>query len=381
MGLSLEKHLSLNLTPALQEAIYLLQLPQLELVSYLEKKAEKNPLLEVSFPSLPLYDPPKKTSFYEHLFSQIKELFSPSDLPLAQKMIGELDEKGYLERPLEALEQEWHIPLNTLQKHLMLLQTIPPKGLFARSLQECLLLQSNPHTPTYDLLKNHFDSLCKHHWISLKKHFAEPVLQKALQEMALLNFHPRAILDSPINPPLIPELCFEIEETYSSVSLLDPFTLHFRYEETLCSNPEEKALLRQWKKEARLLKQALGSRKAFLLNLGKLLLQKQKSFFLSEAPLQPLKQKDLAEALGLHPSSLSRLLSQKSVKTPRGNILLKELLGKDPIKEKAQHLIRQIRNKKGPFFSDQKIAKELQMHGIFLSRRTVQKYRSLLGLS
>ena len=122
-------------------------MPQLDLIQWLKDEIEKNPLLELKMPPLKSSDQellqiPSQLSSHDYLMGQIRELFSSdADQIIAQELLGMLDDRGFIVEPLEKISILFNQPLEQIEWLVSKLQTLDPPGIFARNLQESLLIQ------------------------------------------------------------------------------------------------------------------------------------------------------------------------------------------------------------------------------------------------
>lgn len=390
MGNIMAPNLSLKLTPerrlvmtmALRQALDILQMPQLELAEWLYGVIEKNPLLELDRPAFRKNlseDYPAPVSLHEHLMQQIREHFSSTqDRRIAIDLLHRLDDKGFL--PEET----------ATGKVLSILQTLDPPGIFARSLRESLLLQLKAkglhHTAAYALIDTYYEDLLHKRFALIQKKLQIGSLKEILQELAHLSLRPAHLFQQEICCPISPDLIIERIEGGWTVSLkeddLPRFHLEEAYLDITTANEEEQKALRLFQVEAKWVMRALERRRTLLHTLGKLLLCKQASFLDQKGPLVPLSTKELAHALQIHESTLSRALCGKYVSTPRGIIPLKSLLLSDPKPSSAKQRLLQLvsaEDKQHPL-TDEKLADTLQKEGFQIKRRTIAKYRDLLKI-
>jgi RNA polymerase sigma-54 factor len=356
----------------------------------------------------------------QQFLENIATEYSPEDYLLAQvpdldeftkaaliTLINSLDDQGFLP---ENVAQQFGIPQknstqsqispsdnsqqNVFERAYNILRSLSPKGIGARDLQDCLQLQVPENTPLYDLLTHHFDDLKQRRFTKLQRsiHRTPSQLRTLLSSLKRLNFAPLQAIKGDINPPIMPEIIFQkIDnqwgfeiDTGLAVRLSDLY-------KRLLIHPlkgEDRKFFTEKKQNAQFWVNALGQRRKVLQKIAAYILQYQVDFLEhGSAYLRPQSQKQSAEILGIHPSRLSRIIYQKHAKTPHGIIPLKSffthgnhgsLVAQNALEENIKNIINN-ECKKTPF-SDKKIAKILQDTGIWISRRTVAKYRSLLRI-
>lgn len=345
-------------------------------------------------------------SFYDTLMQQAHFLLkTPEDLALAQTIIGNLDEGGLFSESLE----ETALLHQTTKEHvasvLQKIQTIAPPGVAAQSLQESFLLQllakGKGASLAYQMVFAHFDDLLHNRLPkiarALKKSPEE--IQNALHDVASLSFHPKKEALEPLAQTIVPDALIHFDA--------DTLHIEIRGEEypELQLNPRYLALLQDTtptKETERYLKEKLTSAKWLIRNLAERsktlyrvveeIAKRQNTFMTSpQGALTPLTFKVLAESLQVHESTIARAVAHKYVSCPRGTFPLKfffsgtyqksdgEELSSTTVKERLSQWIAQ-ENKAKPY-SDEKLSILLAQEGIPCARRTVAKYRTLLGIA
>jgi RNA polymerase sigma-54 factor len=367
------------MTFSLGQALAMLELPQAELASWLLSEIEKNPLLEleprthsIPFKDFAEIEAPK--TLYDHLLQQIRERFSsPEEQSDAIHLLENLDERGFLAmQPPDC-------------QLLATLQTFDPPGIFARDLRECLLLQLDPGSFAYKIVSHCFEDLLHGRFTAIRQKTGIGDLASSIQTLSRLNARPADLFRQEINPPIIVDLTIsKIDKTWvieSNDEELPKFHIRSDYLSLSPNSPEEKESLCGWATSGKWLLRSMKRRKSILLEIGVFLVKKQASYLEQKGDLQPLSIQELSESVHLHESTLSRALSGKYAKTPRGLIPLRSLLStvSDPAKIALQKLIAH-EDKKNPL-SDEKLAALLETGGMKLARRTIAKYRAELKIS
>ncbi len=415
MKLQLQQQLSLSLTPQLTQAIRLLQLPSIELCQEIDTMAQSNPLLEVEWPqepepvtrrtlpqSIELPERAKPITLREALHHQLS-LISSSLHPLLETLIDGLDERGYLLTSLEdCVKQYPQYPLTHWEKALCILQSFEPNGVGARNLPECWTLQLREcRDPLSQLaltiIEEEFVALTKRKASYLQKKYGLDTEQygnilKRIQHLDPAPGYQYAKADSDylqvdvwvsrigeewvvqLNPTQIPKI--SINETYRHL---------------LQSAPNNRQYLQQHLQEAKWLIRSIQSRNQTLLATAKYLFTIQAPFLEKGAiAMQPLNLAQVAEQVGCHESTISRVTTQKFAQTPHGVFELKYFFS-NSVSAQSGHThsgtairarIEQIiegENSQKPF-SDAKIADILTEEGIDIARRTVAKYRESLNI-
>jgi RNA polymerase sigma-54 factor len=362
------------------------------------------------------------TSFHQHLISQLGTFeISESTYLIAEYLIGSLDESGYLRRPEEDLIDDMAFHMNLMVAHeelidsLHIVQQLDPAGVGARNIAECLRLQlerqsaSEARDLAMTIIQDSFDLFSKKHFEKLQtKHKAsEELLKVALTKIEKLNPKPGASFanQSKTSTYIIPDFTIRIEEDQIDVLLnaRNAPELHVSksYQELIRAYQEGKPSKEQ-KETVQFVKQKLDSAKWFidaikqrqntLLITMNAIVQHQRSYFLSgdERDIKPMILKDIAEAVGMDVSTVSRVANSKYADTPYGTKLLKTFFSDAMTNEEGETVsTRQIKSlvrdlidaedKKAPLTDDQ-IGKVLKEKGFRVARRTVAKYREQLDL-
>jgi len=396
MKLKLQTDAKLILTQALQRSLEMLQLPQLDLATFLCEEIEKNPLLELESeasvwlpPAKPLPEIAAVPSLGEHLQSQIRESFVSSiEQNIALQCMSHLDERGFLMTPLGTLAIELGVLPTDLERILRVLHTFDPPGIFARTLQEAFLLQLErqglAHSLAYQLVCNGFDDLLHERWAALKKKFRAD-LGCAIQTLARLSTRPASAFDSRPVQPIYPDLRLTKIDRRWRIEPIEDFLPKFRLKTEYLHLPDlssaQKETLRTFTASAKWLLRSLQRRRKFLLSLASYLVRKQSVFLNQRGPLVAITAAELAVALDVHESTISRALANKSLATPRGLLPLHALVpsqSNETVKDLLKRLVA-TEDKRVPFTDDQMV-EELKKAGHEVARRTIAKYRKQLKI-
>ncbi|MFY0544437.1 RNA polymerase factor sigma-54 [Brevibacillus sp. H7] len=440
LGLYQEQTLKLVMTPELRQAITILQYSAVDLVSYLQEQANENPVIELQEsavemapiklerPSVEIdwkeivsnratgeysshknestYNPldfvhQGTTTLYDHLERQLGYVKGLTALQrkIALFLIGNLDEKGYLEITLEEAAQRLGASLEEIEDVLAILHHFDPIGVGARSLEECLLLQLQHQGLDDDKIVK----VVQHHLQDLGNNRFQRIAEKVgcsiqdVQSMAdllrSLNPRPGAAYSQQETRYVIPDVTVEKVENEYIVMVNDVATPRLKissfYEKLLSqqkSQDEAKQFIHEKLNAALWLAKSLEQRRLTLMRVTQAIVEMQRDFFDHGVHyLKPMTQKEIAERVNLHESTISRATSNKYVQTPRGIFELKyfftsslstasgEAASSESVKRRIKSLIEQ-EDRKQPL-SDQKLSEMLLEEGIEISRRTVAKYR------
>jgi RNA polymerase sigma-54 factor len=298
-----------------------------------------------------------------------------------------LDERGFLITPLETIAALFNRPVDGV---LATLQTFDPPGIFARTLQEALLLQlrirRNSDPLSYEMIAQCFEDLLHGRYAAIKKKLGATDLSAPLQILSRLSLRPASTYKQEIAQPTIPDLVIEKIDGGWTLQLredeLPKFHIQTQYLDLEPEGAEEKELLRGFKTEAKWVFRALDRRRKMLRAIGRILLHKQATYLDQKGPLTPFTVRELSEKLQVHESTLSRALAGKYAATPRGILPLRALLTTSPIATSARELLRQCiasEDKRHPF-TDDELVQALKAKGFPIARRTIAKYRSQLKI-
>ena len=362
-------------------------------------------------------------SFQEKLSEQLHLLdLNETEFIIADILIGNLDESGYLNRDLEALVDDLAFSMNVITSEqevksiLGLIQTFDPAGVGARSLQECLLLQINrkqdgdiSRFTAKKILEDFFEEFTKKHYdkIALKLEIEDKDLKDAVNEILRLNPKPGGSLRESAKNQLQITPDFVINETDGSLEL----SLNSRNAPSLKVSREYESMLRSYSEGAKTTKSdkeavsfvrqkldgakwfidAIKQRQQTLLLTMNAIMNYQFAYFLSgdEAKLRPMILKDIADIVNLDISTISRVSNSKYVQTNFGIYPLKyffsESLSTDSGEEVSTREVKKIlseainsESKKIPL-TDEKLMDLLNEKGYNIARRTVAKYREQLN--
>ena len=364
------------------------------------------------------------TSFYELLRAQLNEgNFTENQRTIAETIIGNIDDSGYLERDVEAMVDDLAFSQNLMANEkeiaevLSKIQEFDPAGVGARSLQECLVLQlqrKDQDDPFIGLaikiLKRHFDAFTKKHYekILKKEGIGEETLRSAIDEIIKLNPKPGNSLSetTKINHYVIPDFIISNEDGELILTLNSRNAPELRLNKTYKQMLENYALSTKKTKKDRetlqFVKQKIDSAKWFIDAIQQrqhtlqitmqTILDFQYEYFLTgdDITLKPMILKDIADRVNLDISTISRVANSKYVQTSFGTILLKSLFseslknesGEDVSTKEVKKILSDCvdnEDKKKPM-TDEKLVNVLKEKGYKIARRTVAKYREQLSI-
>ena len=361
-------------------------------------------------------------SFTEKLVSQINlRIKDEKHLIIAEQIIGNLDESGYLRRELFnivddlAFSQNISTTEKELEEVLLEVQELDPPGVGARDLQECLLIQLRKKKKTIStktaevILEKCFESFKKKHYkkIEQKLDIDTTAIKYAMAEIVKLNPKPgNSLIDTTKSVQHItPDFTITENEGTLAVELNQRNAPQLRvsrdyvemikgYENSPKNKRDKEAVLfiKQKVDAAKWFIEAVKQRQNTLLVTINAILEFQKEFFLSgdEKNLRPMILKDIASMVDMDISTISRVANSKHVATPYGTFLLKyffsESLATKSGEEVSTREVKTILNEaiskedKTKPLTDEKLAELLKENGYLIARRTVAKYREQLNI-
>ena len=405
----------ISLTPLLKKSIDLLQLSRYELIQKIDQEIEINPFVEKEITEDLEFDENYNDADFdfnvaavenlrESLINQVNDLsLNHEQKEIALIIVECIDESGQLLDELDEIEEmlSYKYSISDISNVLKdIVQKLEPIGVGFRDFKECIKIQINSKKFNHKikalcqeiLSQNGSESLEEIINTFQKRGYAVKDIEKAMNEIKSCDLSPGLNYEN--TNYIIPDLKIELKEKSLSVNFInDTFPKikidHDLIEKTntqLKNNPNKE--LADKIQDAKWLLSSIKKRNDTVMQVGELICKRQISF-LQDNPLKinPLSNKSLSDELGLHPSTVSRILRSKYIDTPKGIIPLKSLLvssvskTRDVTPIQLMQLIESIiENEKKPK-SDNKIAIELNKRGFNLARRTITKYRKKLNIA
>ncbi len=342
----------------------------------------------------------KKIDLYEHLLWQLRlsHISSVVGKP-AEIIINNLNEDGYLQASLEEIAEFTECDMKTVEEALAFVQKLDPQGVGARSLQECLLLQLTPlkleGSLVENILLNGFPELegKKYKQLALKLKASIDEVLAAVKIIEALEPRPGRNYSSDEPVHIIPDVYIEESDGKFIITLNDEGIPRLRlsnYYKKLLANkktlgPEEKQFLEEKMRSAIWLLKSLDQRNKTIYRVTESILKFQEDFFRKgHKYLKPLNLKDIAEDMGMHESTISRVTSNKYVQCPHGLLSFRFFFSNAVSSEKGdissstvKDLIKKIVSEEDSHkpLNDKKIVDMLKDKGITVARRTAAKYR------
>ncbi len=448
-SLQLKLGQTLTMTPQLQQAIQLLQLPILDLNAQIQDALEENIMLEMedlpdvpqtsdestaevetiraedswqtrasqqiqdggwngaSRPTTEIADESGRT-LHEHLFWQLEmEDFTPRQAIIGEAIIDSINDAGYLSIELDEvagyLDEDSDVSSDELQETLAKIQRLDPIGVAARSIPECLVLQLrqlDAATPglqlAIELAENHLDLVAKREYGELRRslRISEDDLHDALALVKSCNPKPGLAVSPVAAEYVIPDVFvrkvdnrWQVEISPTGVPRLSVNQQYAR----LLRGSGDHAVLRTQLQEARWLIRSLEIRNETLAKVATCIVSRQTDFLEhGDEAMKPMVLRDVAEEIGMHESTISRVTTNKYMHTPRGVFEFKYFFsshlssanGEDQSSTSVRAKIRKMIGAENPAkpLSDSKIAHLLAEDGISVARRTVAKYREAMQI-
>jgi RNA polymerase sigma-54 factor len=346
----------------------------------------------------------------EYLQEQVHvSLCCARDRALVELVIDALDTNGYLEEPLEEiharLPAELEVDIDELSIALKLVQSFDPAGVGARTASECLALQIKrlpklamvTRRLALAIVENHLQMFAQRDFNKLKKLLDcdDEDLREAQAVIRICNPHPGAAFGSGSSDYVVPDVIVKAGKNGWQVTLnhevMPRLRVNALYANILRQNKGEGSLGSQLQ-EAKWLIKNMRQRFDTILRVAQAIVERQKNFFSHGAvAMRPLVLREIADTLGLHESTISRVTTQKYMLTPHGMFELKYFFGSHVATEAGgeasstaiRALIKQLIGAEDPKnpLSDSKLAEMLGEQGMVIARRTVAKYREALKIA
>ena len=344
-------------------------------------------------------------SLRDHLVAQLNlDIPDIKDRLIGLHLISMLDEAGYLSGSLEDLAFRLDCPLEQVETVLLRMQRFDPVGVFARSLAECLAVQlqeKNRFDPAMAAMIANLPLLAKRDLPGLMRvcgvdaeDLADMITEiKALDPKPALRFD--RVTTQTVTPDVLmrrgPDGSWLVELNSETLPRVLVDTRYFAQVSGSARNREEKTYLTESFQSANWLVKSLHQRATTIMKVSTELIRQQDAFFRHGIQhLRPLVLRDIASAIGMHESTVSRVTSNKYIATPRGIFELKYFFtqsigsadgGDAHSAESVRHRIKALIDDEGKaVLSDDKIVEILKAEGVDIARRTVAKYREGMNI-
>ncbi len=358
---------------------------------------------------------PSSVPMSERLLSQFRlQTQNDTEFLIAEEIIGNVDEDGYLRRDLALVIQDLNltfglgITLETAEKVLSQIQLLEPPGIGARNLQECLIAQvraSKTEAPIKELalkiLQQHFEDLKLKRFENLSSslHIGMETLKKVIELIQHLNPKPGEGEFSAQENYITPDFIVENDDGEFIISLHDrnlpALRINKAYRDLVApkgkkASKEAKEFIKQKFEAAKWFIASIHQRRETLLKVMRAIVDRQRQWFEEGEVLKPMIYKDIAEVVGVDISTISRVVNSKYVQTEFGVHSLKRFFtsgletesGEDVSNQMIKQRIKDIiatEDSKKPL-NDDKIAAMVGGEGVKIARRTVAKYREQMNI-
>ena len=419
MAISLIRELAqkqkVTLTPQLKKSIDLLQLSRYEIIQKINEEIEINPFLEKIEPDTSEYEindeffsneyqkeVVAQKSLRENLLEQLNDLnLSRDDFLISESIINSLDDSGELVDGLDEIENLLNFKFSFKEIERVLTDVIhllDPAGVGFRSIKEAIYIQLKRKKIDSQLLQISEAILFKNSGLDilnvknkLLSDYDESLIEDSLNLIKGCDLAPG--LNYSDDQYVVPDLVLMENANNSSVNFVDDQFPIIKIDKKLVNSvqqelkkdPNENILDKI--QNAKWLLRAVKKRNETVLKVGEIICKKQNAFFKNEPlEIKPLSNKEISDQLGLHPSTISRILRSKYIQTPRGVIPLKSLLISSVSKTRnvtpiqLMEIIKKIIEDEKSKLSDQDIVLLLNKKGYSLARRTISKYRLKLNI-
>lgn len=350
----------------------------------------------------------KTTSIEEHLAWQLSMVqMNAEERKLGELVIGNLSDDGYLNTNFEDLVREAGMEMEDAEEVLKIIHNFDPLGVASRNLQECLMIQArlmDPRQPLVEqIIEKHLPELERKNYNAIAKALAQP-LDKIIEATKLImEFEPKPARNfisnetQYISPDIYVynvggEFMIVLNEDGMPKLRISPYYKNVLAEAKKDQNKQTKEYVQDKLRSAVWLIRSIHNRQKTIYKVTEAIVKRQRDFFEKGVQhLKPMILKDVAGDIGMHESTISRVTTNKFVHTPVGIFELKyffnssisaadgsDSLASEAVKEKIRQMISK-EDPKNPL-SDQKIVELLRVDNIDIARRTVAKYRDVLGI-
>ena len=316
--------------------------------------------------------------------------------------VQSLEQSGYLLIPALEIAKRLNVSEEQVKEVLAMLKELEPKGIFASSLEECLLIQirgMDEEEYLAAIIKNHLQNIAegKISAISRALKLSTAEVRKMVHVIKELNPRPLNGIGGEKAQYILPDVLLSNQDGQWNIELNDKWTgslqindYYIHMMET-AQNQELKSYFENKLRRARFIMNAIDQRRETLTGITREILKRQELYFLGTGQLKPMALEEIAESLEIHKSTVSRAIRDKYLRAPSGCFLFRSLfttgipsgdgkgdVSRNTVKAKLKEIVA-AEDKKKPW-SDEQLARLLQDAGMPISRRTVAKYRMELGI-
>ncbi|EPE6445726.1 RNA polymerase factor sigma-54 [Escherichia coli] len=359
---------------------------------------------------LPVYQGETTQTLQDYLMWQVELTpFSDTDRAIATSIVDAVDDTGYLTVPLEDILESMgdeEIDIDEVEAVLKRIQRFDPVGVAAKDLRDCLLIQLSQFdktTPWLEearlIISDHLDLLANHDFRTLMRvtRLKENVLKEAVNLIQSLDPRPGQSIQTGEPEYVIPDVLVRKHNGHWTVELnsdsIPRLQINQHYA-SMCNNARndgDSQFIRSNLQDAKWLIKSLESRNDTLLRVSRCIVEQQQAFFeQGEEYMKPMVLADIAQAVEMHESTISRVTTQKYLHSPRGIFELKYFFsshvntegGGEASSTAIRALVKKLIAAENPAkpLSDSKLTSLLSEQGIMVARRTVAKYRESLSI-
>ncbi|EFB6446069.1 RNA polymerase factor sigma-54 [Escherichia coli] len=359
---------------------------------------------------LPVYQGETTQTLQDYLMWQVELTpFSDTDRAIATSIVDAVDDTGYLTVPLEDILESMgdeEIDIDEVEAVLKRIQRFDPVGVAAKDLRDCLLIQLSQFdktTPWLEearlIISDHLDLLANHDFRTLMRvtRLKEDVLKEAVNLIQSLDPRPGQSIQTGEPEYVIPDVLVRKHNGHWTVELnsdsIPRLQINQHYA-SMCNNARndgDSQFIRSNLQDAKWLIKSLKSRNDTLLRVSRCIVEQQQAFFeQGEEYMKPMVLADIAQAVEMHESTISRVTTQKYLHSPRGIFELKYFFsshvntegGGEASSTAIRALVKKLIAAENPAkpLSDSKLTSLLSEQGIMVARRTVAKYRESLSI-
>ena len=359
---------------------------------------------------LPVYQGETTQTLQDYLMWQVELTpFSDTDRAIATSIVDAVDDTGYLTVPLEDILEsigDEEIDIDEVEAVLKRIQRFDPVGVAAKDLRDCLLIQLSQFdktTPWLEearlIISDHLDLLANHDFRTLMRvtRLKEDVLKEAVNLIQSLDPRPGQSIQTGEPEYVIPDVLVRKHNGHWTVELnsdsIPRLQINQHYA-SMCNNARndgDSQFIRSNLQDAKWLIKSLESRNDTLLRVSRCIVEQQQAFFeQGEEYMKPMVLADIAQAVEMHESTISRVTTQKNLHSPRGIFELKYFFsshvntegGGEASSTAIRALVKKLIAAENPAkpLSDSKLTSLLSEQGIMVARRTVAKYRESLSI-
>ncbi|EOU6722666.1 RNA polymerase factor sigma-54 [Escherichia coli] len=359
---------------------------------------------------LPVYQGETTQTLQDYLMWQVELTpFSDTDRAIATSIVDAVDDTGYLTVPLEDILESMgdeEIDIDEVEAVLKRIQRFDPVGVAAKDLRDCLLIQLSQFdktTPWLEearlIISDHLDLLANHDFRTLMRvtRLKEDVLKEAVNLIQSLDPRPGQSIQTGEPEYVIPDVLVRKHNGHWIVELnsdsIPRLQINQHYA-SMCNNARndgDSQFIRSNLQDAKWLIKSLESRNDTLLRVSRCIVEQQQAFFeQGEEYMKPMVLADIAQAVEMHESTISRVTTQKYLHSPRGIFELKYFFsshvntegGGEASSTAIRALVKKLIAAENPAkpLSDSKLTSLLSEQGIMVARRTVAKYRESLSI-